>query len=76
MAQDLPVELTKQFVPNEDNPDDMTGTTHATMKARNNEQQDIAVDVYGISAVAWEGVRVLIDRVEALEQELERVKGA
>lgn len=76
MAQDLPVELTKQFVPNEENPDDMTGTTRTTMKARNNEQQDIAVDVYGVSAIAWEGVRVLIDRVEALEQELERVKGA
>lgn len=76
MAQDLPVELTKQFVPNEDNPDDMTGTTHATMSARNSEQYDIGVDVYGVSAIAWEGVRVLIERVEALEQELERVKGA
>lgn len=75
VAQDLPVELTKQFIPDEDNPDDMTDTTRRTMSARNTESEDIAVDIYGVSAIAWEGVRVLLGRVEALEQELERVKG-
>lgn len=70
MAQDLPVELTKQFVRNEENPDDMIATTKLTMSERNSQKEDIAVDIYGISAVAWEGVRVLTERVEALEDAL------
>lgn len=70
MAQDLPVELTKQFIRNEENPDDMVATTKLTMSARNSQKEDIAVDIYGVSAIAWEGVRVLTERVEALEDAL------
>lgn len=83
MAQDLPVELTKQYVPKEtsnlslegDGEEDYTGTTMRTKKERNAQKEDIAVDVYGVASIAWEGVRVLLERIELLEKELQAIKG-
>ena len=82
MAQDLPVELTKQYVPKEtsnlslegDGEEDYTGTTMRTKKERNAQKEDIAVDVYGVASIAWEGVRVLLERIELLEKELQAIK--
>ena len=82
MAQDLPVELTKQYVPKEtsnlslegDEEEDYTGTTMRTKKERNAQKEDIAVDVYGVASIAWEGVRVLLERIELLEKELQAIK--
>ena len=83
MAQDLPVELTKQYVPKETSnlsleegkEEDYTGTTMRTKKERNAQKEDIAVDVYGVASIAWEGVRVLLERIELLEKELQAIKG-
>ncbi len=83
MAQDLPVELTKQYIPKEtsnlslegDGEEDYTGTTMRTKKERNAQKEDIAVDVYGVASIAWEGVRVLLERIELLEKELQAIKG-
>ena len=83
MAQDLPVELTKQYVPKgvvtlpleEDGEEDFTGTTMRTKKERNAHEEDIVVDVYGVASIAWEGVRVLLERIELLEKELQAIKG-
>ena len=83
IAQDLPVELTKQYVPREaanlslegDGEEDYTGTTMRTKKERNAQKEDIAVDVYGVASIAWEGVRVLLERIELLEKELQAIKG-
>ena len=83
MAQDLPVELTKQYVPKETSKlsleegeeEDYTGTTMRTKKERNDREEDIAVDVYGVASIAWEGVRVLLERIELLEKELQAIKG-
>ena len=82
MAQDLPVELTKQYVPKETSKlsleegeeEDYTGTTMRTKKERNAQKEDIAVDVYGVASIAWEGVRVLLERIEVLEKELQAIK--
>ena len=82
MAQDLPVELTKQYIPKEtsnlslegDGEEDYTGTTMRTKKERNAQKEDIAVDVYGVASIAWEGVRVLLERIELLEKELQAIK--
>ena len=82
MAQDLPVELTKQYIPKEtsnlsfegDGEEDYTGTTMRTKKERNARKEDIAVDVYGVASIAWEGVRVLLERIELLEKELQAIK--
>ena len=82
MAQDLPVELTKQYVPKETSnlsleegkEEDYTGTTMKTKKERNAQKEDIAVDVYGVASIAWEGVRVLLERIELLEKELQAIK--
>lgn len=82
MAQDLPVELTKQYIPKEtsnlslegDGEEDYTGTTMRTKKERNAKKEDIAVDVYGVASIAWEGVRVLLERIELLEKELQAIK--
>ena len=82
MAQDLPVELTKQYVPKETSKlsleegeeEDYTGTTMRTKKERNDREEDIAVDVYGVASIAWEGVRVLLERIEVLEKELQAIK--
>ena len=82
MAQDLPVELTKQYVPKETSnlsleegkEEDYTGTTMRTKKERNAQKEDIAVDVYGVASIAWEGVRVLLERIELLEKELQAIK--
>ena len=82
MAQDLPVELTKQYVPKETSKlsleegeeEDYTGTTMRTKKERNAQKEDIAVDVYGVASIAWEGVRVLLERIELLEKELQAIK--
>ena len=82
MAQDLPVELTKQYVPKETSnlsleegkEEDYTGTTMKTKKERNAHKEDIAVDVYGVASIAWEGVRVLLERIELLEKELQAIK--
>ena len=82
MAQDLPVELTKQYVPREasnlslegDGEEDYTGTTMRTKKERNAQKEDIAVDVYGVASIAWEGVRVLLERIELLEKENDELK--
>ena len=83
MAQDLPVELTKQYIPKETSnlsleegkEEDYTGTTMRTKKERNAQKEDIAVDVYGVASIAWEGVRVLLERIELLEKELQAIKG-
>ena len=83
MAQDLPVELTKQYVPKETSKlsleegeeEDYAGTTMRTKKERNDREEDIAVDVYGVASIAWEGVRVLLERIELLEKELQAIKG-
>ncbi len=83
MAQDLPVELTKQYVPKETSnlsleegkEEDYIGTTMRTKKERNAQKEDIAVDVYGVASIAWEGVRVLLERIELLEKELQVIKG-
>ena len=82
MAQDLPVELTKQYVPKETSnlsleegkEEDYAGTTMRTKKERNAQKEDIAVDVYGVASIAWEGVRVLLERIELLEKELQAIK--
>ena len=82
MAQDLPVELTKQYIPKETSnlsleegrEEDYTGTTMRTKKERNAQKEDIAVDVYGVASIAWEGVRVLLERIELLEKELQAIK--
>ena len=82
MAQDLPVELTKQYIPKETSKlsleegeeEDYTGTTMRTKKERNAQKEDIAVDVYGVASIAWEGVRVLLERIELLEKELQAIK--
>ncbi|MBO5423889.1 MAG: tail fiber domain-containing protein [Lachnospiraceae bacterium] len=82
MAQDLPVELTKQYIPKETSnlsleegkEEDYTGTTMRTKKERNDREEDIAVDVYGVASIAWEGVRVLLERIELLEKELQAIK--
>ena len=82
MAQDLPVELTKQYVPKETSKlsleegeeEDYAGTTMRTKKERNAQKEDIAVDVYGVASIAWEGVRVLLERIELLEKELQAIK--
>ena len=82
MAQDLPVELTKQYIPKEtsnlslegDGEEDYAGTTMRTKKERNAQKEDIAVDVYGVASIAWEGVRVLLERIELLEKELQAIK--
>ena len=82
MAQDLPVELTKQYVPKETpklsleegEEEDYAGTTMRTKKERNDREEDIAVDVYGVASIAWEGVRVLLERIELLEKELQAIK--
>ena len=83
MAQDLPVELTKQYVPKktsnlsleEGKEEDYTGTTMRTKRERNDREEDIAVDIYGVASIAWEGVRVLLERIELLEKELQAIKG-
>ena len=83
MAQDLPVELTKQYVPKETSKlsleegeeEDYAGTTMRTKKERNDREEDIAVDIYGVASIAWEGVRVLLERIEVLEKELQAIKG-
>ena len=83
MAQDLPVELTKQYVPKETSKlsleegeeEDYTGTTMRTKKERNDREEDIAVDIYGVASIAWEGVRILLERIEVLEKELQAIKG-
>lgn len=82
MAQDLPVELTKQYIPKETSnlsleeskEEDYAGTTMRTKKERNAQKEDIAVDVYGVASIAWEGVRVLLERIELLEKELQAIK--
>lgn len=82
MAQDLPVELTKQYIPKETSnlsleegeEEDYTGTTMRTKKERNAQKEDIAVDVYGVASIAWEGVRVLLERIELLENKLQAIE--
>lgn len=73
MAQDLPVELTKQFIQQE-NPEDFSNTTRLSAAERNLEKEDIAVDLYGLISIAWEGLRVLMNKISQLENQISEFK--